>query len=130
MEKRNNKIKQLYKKGLKYKEIGEKFNITSERVRQIIFYNNKTDKEREKILKQLKKEYKNRFNDELSQKNLLEDIEILSKPNRKKEVVMKRNALITYLHEELEISFLSIGILLHKHHTTIIYSYEQYIKNQ
>ena len=124
MEQRNRKIKKLRQQKWSYKKIGEKYSITSERVRQIL--NNNTIPKRKDIIKQLREEYKKRFNDKLSQKHFFEDIEILSKPSRKQEDVIKRNILIIYLYDELEISFFKIAILLRRHHTSVMYLYKKY----
>ena len=119
---RNREIQELRNSGLTYKKIGEKFKITSERVRQIL--DTKILKpDRDLVLRVLKIKYKKIFNDKLTQKQLLEDIEYLSKEGRKGEDVARRNVLIKYLHDELELPFLKIGVLLHRNHTTIIYSY-------
>ena len=122
MEQRNKEIKKFRKKGWSYTKIGRRYNISAERVRQIL-HGTSSKPERKVILVQLKKEYKKRFNSEMTQKHLLEDIESLSKPSRKEEEVIKRKALIRYLYDELNLSFLKIGVLLHRDHTTIIHSY-------
>lgn len=129
MEKRDKKIKKLRKEDKckwTYKKLGEKFLLSEERIRQIIVNDEKVQfVNREDIIKQLKEKYKKRFHDKLSQKHLLEDIENSSKMSRKKEDVIKRDALIRYLYEELEIPFFKIAVLLHRDHTTIIHSYNK-----
>ena len=105
-----------------YKKIANKYNISIERVRQICL----SPEEKKNLLEEVKVNYKNKFKD--SPKNLLEDIVELSQPSRKKEVVLRRNYLISYLYDELEIVFPKIAVLLNKDHTTIIHAYNSYHK--
>ena len=124
MEKRNKQIKELRKKGLTYKKIGQRFNITTERIRQIIFFNNKKVKNNlKKILQEVEEKYQKKFNDKLSQKEFIEDIILFSKKSNKQKDVIGRQILIRYLYDELKISFVKIGILLQRNHSTIIHLY-------
>ena len=124
MEKRNKQIKELRKKGLTYKKIGQRFNITTERIRQIIFFNNKKVKNNlKKILQEVEEKYQKKFNDKLSQKEVIEDIILFSKKSNKQKDVIGRQILIRYLYDELKISFVKIGILLQRNHSTIIHLY-------
>ena len=124
MEKRNKNIKKYRDKGWSYREIGAKYSISKERVRQILNNENSITSRRLKI-KQLRKDCKQRFKNNVSQKTILEDIKDLSKPNRDQESVIKRDALIIYLYDELQISFPKIGALLNRNHTTIMHSYKK-----
>ena len=124
MEKRNKQIKELRKKGLTYKKIGQRFNITTERIRQIIFFNNKKVKNNlKKILQEVEEKYQKKFNDKLSQKEFIEDIILFSKKSNKQKDVIGRQILTRYLYDELKISFVKIGILLQRNHSTIIHLY-------
>ena len=61
-------------------------------------------------------------------KELLEDIDLLSNEDRTKATVIKRKALIAYLFDELNFSFLSIGKLLNRDHTSIMHAYKSFKK--
>lgn len=122
IEKRNKQIKELrYTKQWRYKAIGEKFGISVERVRQIC---DEREANKEDLLLKVADAYAKKFQGEkIGAKEILEDIALLSNQDRSKPTVIKRNALITYLHEELGFSFLAIGRLLNRDHSTIMHAY-------
>jgi len=120
MKQRNKKIKQLrFEKKKTYREIGQIYKISTERVRQIC--HQKRDKN--ELLKEIEFKYKKRFNDKTTFYDLKTDILELSKPNREKEKVVKRKILIDFLHDELNLPLYVIGDLLNRDHTTIRHSY-------
>jgi len=111
-----------------YKAIADKYSISIERVRQIC---NGPDVKEDLLLKVAEaysKKFKNKK--EVGAKEILEDIIQFSNQDRKKSTVIKRNALIVYLYDELHLSFMVIGKLLERDHTSIMHSYESYYKKQ
>lgn len=117
---RNRKIKYLRDVlKLSYTKISKRFNISSERVRQIC---SKTE-DKKKIFDQIKEQYLEKFNDKLTYNDLIEDIKLFSIHDRKKQTVAKRRILVAFLHEELNLPFYKIGILLDRNHTTITHLY-------
>jgi len=80
-----------------------------------------------KVAETYVKKFKNKK--EIGAKEILADIIQFSNQDRKQSTVIKRNALITYLYDELDLSFLMIAKLLERDHTSIIHSYESYYKN-
>lgn len=130
MNGRKQQIKKLRKKGLKLHEIGEKFQITSERVRQIlkddlkycdIHSKNYSDK---CLYCKTEKEYKKRINS-LIKDNLLEEIKRLSFQDRRKETVIERKMLIKKLKDRYGFNLHEIGRLLCRDHTSIANLYYQ-----
>ena len=120
MEKRNNQIKKYYfQSNWSLTKIGKKYKLTPERVRQIC--NNLDTKT---LLKEVAINYKYRFKD--SPKKLLEDIVKLSKQDRTKEVVAKRNYMIAYLKNELELNLNKIATLLNRDYSSVLHSYKNY----
>lgn len=119
---KNTQIKELRNKHkLTLKEIGCKFNLSSERIRQIIgdFSNSKAE-----LYQIIKKEYCVNISDILKV-NLLEEIDRLSKPDRRKELVIQRTALIKVLHDEYGFSFRQIGFLMERTHKSVINLYRK-----
>lgn len=121
--KRDREIKKLrFEKRLKYQVIGDKFGITQERVRQIC---DNRPINKEDLLLKVANQYVKKFKGKINAKELLEDISLFSKPDRTKATVIKRDALIAYLYDELDFSFLEIARLLNRDHTTIVHSYRK-----
>ena len=117
-ETRNLKIKKHYfQSNWSLTKIGKKYKLTPERVRQIC--NNLDTKT---LLKEVELKYGLKFKD--SPKQLLEDVVMLSKQNRTKEVVAKRNYMIAYLKDELGLNLNKIAILLNRDYSSIYHSYQ------
>lgn len=116
MNARNKKIRYLRNSSeLSLAVIAKRFNLTSERVRQIC----SEFEDKKQILRQVRKSYIKKFNDKLSYNDLIKDIKLLSKQDRKKDTVVRRRILVMFLHEELNLPFYKIGVLLDRNHTTI-----------
>ncbi len=119
---KNKQIKKLRKEyNLTLKEIGDKFNISSERVRQIV---NDIPNPKKELYKLAKKEYCDKIS-KILENNLSEEIERLSKCDRRKEIVIQRTALIKILRNKYGFSFRQIGFLLKRTHKSIINLYKK-----
>lgn len=122
MVSKNEQIKKLRKdRKLTLKEIGDKFNLSSERIRQIV---NDFSNSKEELYQLIKKEYCDKIKDILKD-NLIEEIERLSKPDRRKELVIQRVSLIKVLHDDFHFSFRQIGFLLERTHKSVINLYRK-----
>ena len=122
MKNKNEQIKELRNKyKLTLKEIGTRFNLSSERIRQIV---NDFSNSKEVLYQTVKKEYCNKI-DGILKSNLLEEIERLSKLDRRKELVIQRTALVKTLRDEYGFSFRQIGFLLERNHKSIINLYKK-----
>jgi chromosomal replication initiation ATPase DnaA len=119
METRNYKIKELrLLKKWPISKIALKYGVTTERVRQIV-----AEEDKDKIRKVIAQRYTQKFKNDPSFNDLIQDIEILSRASRKKENVIKRRILIRYLYDELGIPFEKIGFLLDRDHTSVMNLY-------
>jgi hypothetical protein len=114
------------------KRIGDKFGVTQERIRQILQKKEQKfcKKHHIKYLKVCRycyneTNYKNLLQSNIRKHNLNEEIERLSKKDRRGEVVLQRKLLVRKLHDdkEFKLSFSAIGKLLHRHHSSIIFLY-------
>lgn len=122
---RDQKIKEIREqKTLTLESIGNKYGITGERVRQIL---NDTDLKRKQRYSKIQYDYITHIKSIIDD-HLLEEIERLSKPDRSKELVVQRSALIKTLHDKYDFSFRQLGILFERDHSTIINLYRQYEK--
>ena len=123
-------IKVLRKKDWTLKEIGSKFGVTGERIRQIL------DKKKPQYCRRHglqfmtkckycynETHYKALLQSNIRKHNLEEEIMRLSKRDRRGETIVQRKLLIKKLHDELHMSFCAIGRLLKRHHSTIIWLY-------
>lgn len=122
---RNEQIKELRKKQhLTYREIGEQFHISRQRVSQII-YPLEGIKKRLSLKKaqiaSLKK-YAVALKT-VTQDGLLGEINRLSIPNRRKEVIAQKKLLVEQLRNKYQFTFKEIGFLLQMDHTSIIHLY-------
>jgi transcriptional regulator with XRE-family HTH domain len=123
MKNRDIEIKEIRKKNvLTLEQIGSKYGITGERVRQII-----TGDERKERYGKIQKEY-TRHIQRIIDDHLLEEIERLSKPDRTKELVMQRSGLIKVLHDKYGFNFSQLGTLFQRDHKTISNLYKKYEK--
>lgn len=105
-----------------YREIGAKYSLSPERVRQVLFPlapKNSSDS----ILKNVQFRYEKKFRGTVKADDLIEDIKALREPNRSKESVMKRNIVVKYLYNELDLTFMEIASLMKRDHTTIMHAY-------
>lgn len=113
------KVFKKLNKTMSLKAIGQEFGgISGERVRQIIAGDIKPD-----VVKMVKENYINNL-DKIIKNNLLTEIERLSTPSRRRELVLQRQALIRVLRDKYKFSFRQIAFLLkRKQHTSIAYLY-------
>lgn len=119
IQKRNNRIRNLrFHHKWTLHEIGQEVHLTRERVRQIC--NKKENKHL--IEEDIKQYYKSKFGKATLQ-DLMDDIKELRKPNRSKEVVLRRKYLIKFLYDELEVPFFRIGNLINRDHTSVMNLY-------
>ena len=126
------RIKKLRDKGETLQFIGNDQNVTSEAVRlQLKNYNLPYCKKHKKRFSkecyfcQVDNEYKKKI-DKLSALGLLKEIRKLSKPNRKKEIIIQKIILIRKLYNpagEFNLSFPQIGKLMRRHYSSIINLY-------
>jgi len=111
LEIRKQRIEKLRKQGKTYEEIGLVYNISQERVRQILTYTVEyCDKHQRKYIGnclycQTENDYVNKVHKILTS-NLANEIERLKEPSRKKEIVMQRSALIQALKNKYNLSFI------------------------
>ena len=137
---RNEEIKKLRKQGQTYNKIGNKFKITSERVRQIchpevvkkvpVFFCEKHNKKytKECPLCKIDKCY-----DEIlsNNGNLKKEINIIRNLGRKDYEVQKKRILIRKLYDEFNFPFVRIAKLIGQDRTTVSYNYQKVaVKNK
>ena len=130
---RNKKIKKERKKGTTYEKISKIHGITKERVRQICsgekppLYCKKHNKKYRGICPfcRIDEQYKKILNEN---GNLKDEIKKLKGKDRNEDLVRKRKILITKLHDEFYFSFRRIGQLLGRDHSTIMYNYYSFEK--
>lgn len=101
-----------------YQEIGKKFGISGERVRQVI----QGEERKESKLKYVQEQYIKNL-DKILKANLFDEIERLSGRDRSADIVMQRRALVRKLKDEYGFSFREIAFVLKRDHTTIIHLY-------
>lgn len=120
---RNRKIRNEHKKGATFVSLSKKFNISSERIRQICL----DTEDKAALAADMLSKYKHFLITKDDYGTLLNQIASLSKPDRKKETVLRRRELIRYLHDKLDLSFFKIALLLRRHHTSVsnLYIYEK-----
>lgn len=128
---RNNRIFRLRDKGLTLKEISDDTGITSERVRQIIqrrghqycsVHNIYSENKCSRC--NIKENYVAKIK-QIAANNLMDEVARLSKPDRQKEVVVQRQALIKLLKDDYGFSYFEIARLLERDHTSISYLYNK-----
>lgn len=125
---RNDKIKKLRKEGKTYKEISFLFNLTPERVRQIVADNcTRRCKIHNVCISNgyclsCKRESDFKIALEQSGKDIYEQIKRLSIKNRSRSFVIQRSILIKKLKDQ-GMSFVQIGKLLKRDHSSIMYLY-------
>jgi hypothetical protein len=126
---RNIEIRALRKENPKkwrYHVLGKTYGITAERVRQIC---------NEELLSELETAEKRadflvtyrKYLEGLSALLIQDEIHRLSKSNRLRKNVMEKGILIVFLKEQ-GLSYLKIGSLLDKHHTSIMHLYREFKK--
>lgn len=127
---RNANIRKLRKPKFILKQIAKMHGITSERVRQLL---NKEPLRRcsihrnsyGKTCKYCDAEVSHKTKlEKLDRAGLMTEIERLSQRGRDGKTVLERKLLVRKLVEEHGLSYLEIGRLLHRHHTTIIHLYK------
>lgn len=127
-------MQRLREKGMKLREIGKRFGITQERVRQILCSGIKTSicKKHPKIhfiekcrlckVEEDRKKFKVLLK-ESSKQSILDEIRRLQGRGRTKNSVLRRCLLVRLLRDKYKLSFLFIGRLLNRHYSTIIHYY-------
>src|SRR5579872_363949 len=126
MEDKLRKIKELRTKGETLSEIGRKFHVTAERIRQIL-----AQKEVHRCLTHklyykeqcylcVEQEVYSKILLKLKKDNLRSEIRKLSVQDRSKEVVIRRKLLVKKLHDNYKMSFRKIGKELKRDHSTIM----------
>jgi len=122
-------IIELRKKGYTLKEIGNKFGVSSERIRQIIKYSKLKKKSCRKhhvgfydhcSVCEIIESYSNyleiiKNNDDLIQI----ECDRLSNTDRSKDLVIMRSLFIKFLFDVKKLNFSKVGRLLKRHHTSI-----------
>ena len=128
---RNKQIFKLRDKGFSLQEIGTQLNLSSERIRQIIEEKDSQYCQRHKVFFKticrfcnIKENYIQKIK-QIAQSNLMDEIVRLSKPNRQKEVVLQRQALIKLLKDDYKFNFLEIADLLERDHTSVVHLYHK-----
>lgn len=127
-QQRKKEMQKLKKKGLTLKEIGQKFNLTSERIRQILVYETKYCSKHQRYYKKdccyCKVEKKEKFLlKQFSKDGILDVIREARKRGRKGDQVIKRRLLVKLLKDKYKLPIFRIGKLLGRDHTTIIALY-------
>jgi len=135
LEKRNKEIEKLYKQGLTFKEIGERYEISKTRVWQIhhayrlkIYYCKKHNKKYtiECPLCKIDKYYNNILN---QNGNLKDEIIKLNKKGRQENNIRKKKIIVAKLRDKFHFPFRRIANLFNCHHSSIIYLYYSFKKN-
>ncbi len=126
MEKRNNTIKKEYQQG-SLKQIAKKFNLSPERIRQIVSEYRTANIPRNV----LEKEYKKNIVDILLHELIQESVR-LSYKKRDTEYVVQRQIFIHTLKKIFGLPFTEIGFLLQRDHSSImnLYNQEEYGRRQ
>jgi hypothetical protein len=138
LEIRNKEIRKLRKANKKewtLQKLGDKYDITNERVRQILGDQayEYCKKHKRKFLKScIFCESQKRFEEKLDQistidNNLLKEVYRLSKTNRQKEAVIQKILIVKRLRDQFGLSFPMIAIMLDKHHASIMNLYNKQI---
>lgn len=133
---RNKQIVRLRKDGFTLKEIGRMYSISPERVRQVLnfkpcqYYCKKHKKRYRRscnfctLQESFYKKYDNLLVLALTDNQaLLDEINEMKKADRSPEQVLKRRLLVKKLRDEFKMSFLQMGKLFDRHHTTIMNLY-------
>lgn len=121
LKQRNKQIRQFHEKGDSFASISRYYDISPERVRQICTQT----KDPNVLAAKMLSKYKTFLITEADYTQLLNQIVSLSKPDRSKETVLRRQELIRYLHDKLDLSFFKIALLLKRHHTSITNLYHE-----
>jgi hypothetical protein len=100
-------------------DISEKYNVSYERVRQIVRVR-KPRNDYEKI----KTTYQNNIA-KILKNNFEQEIERLKIKNRNKEIVIQKVILVKYLVDHYEYTISQVARLLNMHHTTIVHLYNK-----
>ena len=118
MQQRDNSIRLFREKGWTFSKLASKFDISVERARQICLMEDNTKKPGE-LKKEIERQYKERLVSKMDYQWLQSEIKTLAKRDRTQQNVIRRQMLITYLHDKMFFSFFSIARLLNRHHTSI-----------
>jgi DNA-directed RNA polymerase sigma subunit (sigma70/sigma32) len=127
---RKKQIEKLRSKELTYEEIGSKFKISAERVRQILTdVIEFCDRHNRQFIGQcsyckIENEYVDRVH-KIVADDLMGEIHRLSQHNRKREMVIQRIALIKLMRNKYEFTFNQIAKLLERDRNAIINLYNK-----
>lgn len=128
---RNNRIFRLRDKGLTLQEIANEVGVTSERIRQIVERKNHQYCSIHNIYSEnkcsrcnIKENYVAKIK-QIASHNLMDEVARLSKPDRHKEVVVQRQALVKLLIDEYQFNCFEVARLLERDHTSIAYLYNK-----
>jgi len=130
LEERKKKIEALRAKGLTYEKIGEQFGITKERIRQILTFKVEyCERHKRKFIGtciycKTEDEYVKKVKSILRE-NIFDQIFLLIPHTRKREVVMKRSAVIRALKDNYHFKFSEIAKLMERDLSTIKYLYKK-----
>jgi len=105
------------RKDLTLKQIGERYGLSHERVRQIANENEQID-----WLKMVQVHYAPKIK-KMSRKALDREITRLSRPDRRQEIVLQRHIVVRVLRDKFKLNFSEIGKLFKRDHSTIINLY-------
>ena len=127
--KRNDRIRKEYLSG-KYtlKELADKYSITFQRIFEIVKREKKYCEEHKKyyysncVFCTKNKKYDSFLKNKLDSK-IMKEIEICSAKGNDPKLSIRRKKLIKVLVNKYNLSFVKIGVLLKRHHTSIVYNY-------
>ena len=117
LESRNNQIKKYRREGKTLDWIGRRFNISKERVRQVL-------KDIKPVSARVSLNSYKDFLYKASSRELLDESVRLSVRNRTKGIVFQRQLFVKFMHDKLDFSFLQLAQMLKRDHTTIMYLYK------
>lgn len=131
LNQRNKKIFKLHEKGLTLTAIAIQIGISLERVRQIIEQQTHNYCLEHNIFSKhlckycnVKENYVKKI-ESITKSNLMDEIKRLSKPDRRKETVAQRQAIIRILKDKYNFNFLQIADLVERDHTSVVYLYHK-----
>lgn len=129
LNQRNKKIFKLHEKGFTLAAIALEVKISDERVRQIVEQQTHNYCSKHNIFSKhlckycnVKENYVKKI-ESITKSNLMDEIKRLSKPDRRKETVVQRQAIIRILKDKYNFNFLQIADLMERDHTSVVHLY-------